>query len=267
MNALLINEQGEYFLLPILPGRDKQQQLHVKQHEDNITLCDLPCDPETKVLKKLPPEYFRLNWNLCPDCWAKAQMMRLLPVFEINDSIFDSYETLTFGLFFLAKNRFQQFRRNYLSQTSLYKIMDTVRIGSAKFLPKRIRVIIQPPVRKHHWDIKPMPDSKKPLVIEGEFSKSEYRRIKAGYCPKTMEEKWFIYYESNWLYFHYAWTGICVFQLRLQKSGEKIHITESWMNSDPNQVGDDELFDTELLMFLLNGIVLGNEMNHDKGLE
>ncbi|MCP4413830.1 MAG: hypothetical protein GY808_14825 [Gammaproteobacteria bacterium] len=267
MNTLLISEQGKYFLIPILYDEDNQQQLHVKQHEDNSTLCDLPCDSKTEILKKFPPEYLRLNWSLCPDCWEKTKIMKLSPASELNDPIFDNYQTLTFGLFFLTKNRLRQFKQNYLNQTLLYEITDTARIRSSEFIPKRMIAFILPPVRKHDWDIRPMPDSRKPLAIEGVYSKREYRRIKAGYYPKTMEEKWFIYYESNWLYFHYAWSGICVFQLQLQKSGNKIHIAESWVNSDPNQVGDGELFDTELLMFLLNEIVLGNEINHDNGLE
>ncbi|MGB6299866.1 MAG: hypothetical protein WBF90_27350 [Rivularia sp. (in: cyanobacteria)] len=65
------------------------------------------------------------------------------------------------------------------------------------------------------WKIQPMPELKTQLQVEEVFTKEEYEYLSWGLIPKRMEDKWFIYLEDNWLYFHRSWSGFCIFKVRL----------------------------------------------------
>lgn len=56
--------------------------------------------------------------------------------------------------------------------------------------------------------------SGEPIPYRDCFSPAEFRRIHTGSVPKEMEDKWFIYYKTPYLYFHRSWTGLPVFRLR-----------------------------------------------------
>ena len=43
------------------------------------------------------------------------------------------------------------------------------------------------------------------------YSKEEFEQIKRGIVPEEMEEKWFIYFEDDKLYFHRSWSGSIIF--------------------------------------------------------
>jgi len=43
-------------------------------------------------------------------------------------------------------------------------------------------------------------------------------KIKKGFIPKTMEDKWYIYSKDNWLFFHRAWTGQGIYVGGLRKT-------------------------------------------------
>lgn len=65
-----------------------------------------------------------------------------------------------------------------------------------------------------------------------EFSNDEYENLKLGSIPKTMENKWFIYEENNIVYFHRSFTGICIYELKLDVNTHK-HLVK--INTDPNE--------------------------------
>ncbi|NEW80788.1 MAG: ADP-ribosylglycohydrolase family protein [Mariniphaga sp.] len=68
-----------------------------------------------------------------------------------------------------------------------------------------------------------------------------------------MEDKWFIFYENDWLYFHRSWTGFGIFKALLIKGQDGYSITEFWAerNQDKYSVEDDQS-DIETLLFLIN---------------
>ena len=35
-------------------------------------------------------------------------------------------------------------------------------------------------------------------------------QIRAGHIPEMMEDKWFIYWQDDRLFFHRSWTGYCI---------------------------------------------------------
>jgi hypothetical protein len=46
------------------------------------------------------------------------------------------------------------------------------------------------------------------------FTPKEFKLIAAGFRPRAMEQKWFVFCEVPWLYLHRSWTGACAYQAR-----------------------------------------------------
>lgn len=65
-------------------------------------------------------------------------------------------------------------------------------------------------VKKSDWKIvKEMPAETAEFTLEMNLNENEMSLIREGFCPKQMEDKWFIYFEDNTLYIHRSWTGYC----------------------------------------------------------
>jgi len=108
------------------------------------------------------------------------------------------------------------------------------------------------------WKHLPPPAVRKDLGFEGTFTAGESERLLRGLVPMEMEDKWFVYFEDEWLRFHRSWTGAFIYALRLERSGGGFRVAESWVNRDPQQYkGDDESYDRQLLRFLIDALLLG----------
>jgi hypothetical protein len=82
-----------------------------------------------------------------------------------------------------------------------------------------------------------------------------------------MEDKWFIYWQNDWLSFHRSWTGVCQYQVRVERNGAQYRVAEAWANRDPEQslVTDesqdaDRDFERALLLFLIDRLLLGRDV-------
>ena len=114
--------------------------------------------------------------------------------------------------------------------------------------------------RKFMKEVLPMPASRGCRSVNLEFTQEEYDRLAIGLIPLDMEDKSFIFLEDGWLYFHRSWTGICIYQLRLEKSGFNHQVAEAWVNRDLNQYKvSDDAYDVALLSFLIDNFLLGKE--------
>ena len=82
------------------------------------------------------------------------------------------------------------------------------------------------------WKTKPIPSQRIPLNLSLEFSHSAGQRMELGFVPEDMEDRWFIFNENDWLYFHRSWTGTCIFGVRLEKDDKTVHIKEAWANGN-----------------------------------
>jgi hypothetical protein len=81
----------------------------------------------------------------------------------------------------------------------------------------------------------PHPSERQSLTLSLSFTHSEVKRLRNGHVPFDMDDKWFIYAEDDWLYFHRSWTGACIFGLRLDPSGDGARIEEGWVSRDREQ--------------------------------
>jgi len=108
-----------------------------------------------------------------------------------------------------------------------------------------------------------MPEAKAPLHLQRIFSNEEYERMSFGCVPRDMDERWFIYLDGEWLYFHRSWTGFCIYQVHLEKVGDSYRVAEAWVNRDRQQYGrEDDHYDGLLLSFLIDRILLGKNTDY-----
>ena len=87
---------------------------------------------------------------------------------------------------------------------------------------------------KDDWKTSPLPEKHISIEWERVFSTEEFELIQKGLIPQEMEEKWFIYYEEPWLYFHRSWTGFCIFVVRFE-TAQEIKAVEIKASREPEQ--------------------------------
>ena len=81
-----------------------------------------------------------------------------------------------------------------------------------------------------------------------------------------MEDKWFIYFENDKLYFHRSWTGSCIYILEIERSEGKIYISNATVNADPNEykAGSEEK-EKSILDYLIDRLLLTKQVPPSNG--
>ena len=107
------------------------------------------------------------------------------------------------------------------------------------------------------WKRLEAPAEREDLKLQALFTDSDAEEMMQGFVPKQMEDKWFIYFEDGWLWFHRSWTGAAIYALRLDGSPVGIRVVESWVNRNPEQYKlKDTEFDRKLVTYLIDSILL-----------
>ncbi len=98
------------------------------------------------------------------------------------------------------------------------------------------------PATRASWKITPLPEARKRLPVEKSYSAAAYSAIQRGLIPGGSDDRWFMFWEDDWLYLHRSWTGICIFQVKFVQNAAEYRIDEAWVNRDPEQYDqtDDE---------------------------
>jgi len=81
---------------------------------------------------------------------------------------------------------------------------------------------------KESWENYPI-DTPKRIKVDLIFTQPQFEELIKGLIPRQMENKWFIYYEDEWIYFHRSWTGFGVYKAKLEKNGSNYLISEFWV--------------------------------------
>jgi hypothetical protein len=111
---------------------------------------------------------------------------------------------------------------------------------------------------RESWKTKPLPAARVALRYARRFDRGEHDRLRRGLVPDQMEDKWFIFLEGSWLYFHRSWTGTCIYAVKLREEDEGFAIEEAWANRAPEEYREtDGAYDTKLLAFLVDRLLLG----------
>jgi len=107
------------------------------------------------------------------------------------------------------------------------------------------------------WKTKALPSKRTTVPLNRLFLASQMEEIRRGLIPEEMEDKWFIYWKDDTLFFHRSWTGFCVYLARFVPDGENCRMIEADVNRDPSQyteTNDDK--DAESISFLIDLLLL-----------
>jgi hypothetical protein len=108
------------------------------------------------------------------------------------------------------------------------------------------------------WKTLPLPEQREPLGATGFYSNADAAKMMLGLVPEVMEDKWFIFFEQGWLYFHRSWTGACIYGIRLNGAPAGVRVIDSWVNRNPHQYATtDTEYDRKLVAFLIDALLLG----------
>lgn len=111
------------------------------------------------------------------------------------------------------------------------------------------------------WKTLPLPTTRADLGFAASYTPPEFAQIQQGLIPQAMEDKWFIYYDNLWLYFHRSWTGAGIYGVRFQTTDSGASVVESWVSRDPAQYKESQLdYDRALLQFLIDAFLLGRNV-------
>ena len=109
------------------------------------------------------------------------------------------------------------------------------------------------------WKIKAMPHKRALIPLQRTFTKAEFTKITSGFVPRSMDDRWFIFFEKGWLYFHRSWTGRCIFQVRLRTYKQCYQVAEAWANQNPRQYRNSDIGDAaEVLSNLIGQFLLAH---------
>lgn len=127
------------------------------------------------------------------------------------------------------------------------------------------------PATSNDWhDLHGMPIKHKTLLLHETFyTADEVNRIKLGFIPKEMEQKWFIYCDDEFIYFHRSWTGYLVYKLPIHKiSDGSWSIKSAIVNNDSSQFHCPDDDENERTIFeIIDYYLLHDHKNYKSGLE
>jgi ADP-ribosyl-[dinitrogen reductase] hydrolase len=115
---------------------------------------------------------------------------------------------------------------------------------------------------KETWKNIPI-DNPKRIDIDLLFTDKQFSKLKNGLIPQQMDDKWFIYYENEWLYFHRSWTGNGMYKAKMKKVSDGYSVTEFWAERNQEKYkNEDDNTDIETFTFLIARGLLGIDVNH-----
>ncbi|CAN7570482.1 hypothetical protein [Pararhizobium sp. LjRoot238] len=102
------------------------------------------------------------------------------------------------------------------------------------------------PVEREHFEL--------PLVLDD----AEGEKLLLGHIPIDMDDKWFIFFEKSWLYFHRSWSGDCIFGVKFDGSPMGVRAVDAWASRDRERyrsIGVEQ--EKQLIVDLIRSRLLG----------
>lgn len=107
------------------------------------------------------------------------------------------------------------------------------------------------------WKTEAFPSKRTAIALNRRFSEIEMRQIHKGLVPQQMEDKWFVFWERDALYFHRSWTGFCLYVVRFIEDGDSYVMIEADVNRDPEQYKEtSDKRDAEMISYLIDVLLL-----------
>jgi hypothetical protein len=83
------------------------------------------------------------------------------------------------------------------------------------------------------------------------------RRIRRGVVPEEMEDKWFVYWQDDSLFFHRSWTGFCIYVVRFIGEGDSCKMVTADLNRDPEQHAPaTDAMEARMISYLIDVLLL-----------
>jgi hypothetical protein len=96
------------------------------------------------------------------------------------------------------------------------------------------------------------------LPYQAAFDSEQFARLKEGFIPQEMEDKWFIYYEEPHLFFHRSWTGRAIYRLALRSVQRGAEVTEALLSVRQTQTpGVSFDYELQVLDYVVSSFFLG----------
>jgi len=107
------------------------------------------------------------------------------------------------------------------------------------------------------WNTEVFPQEVSEVTLNRPFSLDEIALIKRGVVPKEMEDKWFIYWQDDGLFFYRSWTGFCIYIVCFDVTEDGAEMTSAAINRDPDQYNcTDDAYDAEMISYLIEVLLL-----------
>ena len=121
-----------------------------------------------------------------------------------------------------------------------YGIPDEIRNKALEYLPPLpLRIFnhwenayMRPIAIKDSWKNSPIIEPKE-VVFRRRFNDTEYSLLIRGLIPEVMEDKWFIYFEDGWLYFHKSWTNQGLYKAQITRIDDQWGIESFFVERSP----------------------------------
>jgi hypothetical protein len=111
---------------------------------------------------------------------------------------------------------------------------------------------------RESWKVLDPPEMRVALEFSESYTHSDFGQIKRGVIPEEMEDKWFIFFEEPWLYFHRSWTGEGIYGVKFQRSNDGASVVASWVGqSDGQYMKSRRDYHRAMLKFLIDALLLG----------
>jgi 8-oxo-dGTP pyrophosphatase MutT (NUDIX family) len=141
--------------------------------------------------------------------------------------------------------------------TSTGRNRDLAILRAAREVHARMAWSKRPATCKEDWNTRPLPRKRTEIALDLHYDAGAMARIRKGFLPAMMEEKWFVWFDSPVLHLHRSWTGICIYQVRFQPDGDGWRATSAKVNRNPGQYTEtDDETDRRLIADLVDGLLV-----------
>jgi hypothetical protein len=141
--------------------------------------------------------------------------------------------------------------------TKIGQQRDLTILRAAKEAFEKLPYADRPATCKEDWKNRPMPRRSAKISLEISYDDGAMRRIRNGFLPKEMEDKWFAWFDDPVLHVHRSWTGFCIYQITFVPDREGWRATFASVNRDQKQyTGTSDRMDRQEISTLIDHLLV-----------
>jgi 8-oxo-dGTP pyrophosphatase MutT (NUDIX family) len=137
---------------------------------------------------------------------------------------------------------------------------DLAILRAAEGVVARLTAVDRPAACQQDWEsAQPLPERRAELAVDLRYGDADMSRIRKGFLPQDMDEKWFFWFGDDVLHLHRSWTGICIYEVRFERMAGGWRATTALVNRDPEQYENTRDDEDRLLLSKMIDVHLLNE--------